>query len=101
MWRRTKDGSVVDDSGNVICFCLDRFVHDICLGDCCFVCGAKPGGVPVNDEHVIPVWILRRGDLLARSVTLPNGTTVRYDRYTVPCCTSRDTLIMGQVLPLP
>ena len=97
MWPHTEDGSVVDDTGKVIYFSLERFVRDIGLGDCCFICGASPSDVPFNNEHVIPEWILRRFGLFDRSLTLPNGTSMRYDRYTVPCCVVCNGL-MGRVI---
>ena len=42
MWSKTADGSFVDANGQVIFFSTQRFVKDICLGDCCFICGANP-----------------------------------------------------------
>ena len=100
MWTRTEDGSVVDDTGKVIYFSLERFVRDIGLGDCCFICGASPSDVPFNNEHVIAEWVLRRFGLFDRSLTLPNGTSMRYDRYTVPCCVVCNGL-MGRVIEQP
>jgi hypothetical protein len=58
------------------------------------------GSVPFNDEHILPQWLLRRYDLYARMITLPNGTSFRYDRYTIPCCEACNTL-MGRVLEEP
>jgi hypothetical protein len=49
MWTKTHDGSIVDTSGRVIYFSTERFVNDICLGDCCFICGAKPSE---NDDAI-------------------------------------------------
>ena len=80
------DGTVVEEDGRVVFFSLERFVNDICLGDCCFLCGRSPGSAPFSDEHVIPDWILTWMQLHAKVVTLPNGAEVRYDRYKVPCC---------------
>jgi hypothetical protein len=82
----TEDGSIIDRVGKVIFFSAQRFVDDICLGNCCFICGAKPEHKPFNNEHILPEWLLRRYDLFSRTITLPNDRTVRYDRYTVPCC---------------
>ncbi len=76
MWIREPDDTVYDEAGAVVYFSLERFVRDICLGDCCFICGAAPASVPFNDEHVIPRWLLRRYDLFASSVPLPNDTNV-------------------------
>jgi len=100
MWRRTEDDSVLDEAGKVIYFSLERFVRDIALGDCCFVCGASPADVPFNNEHVIPEWILRRFALFDRVLTLPNGASTRYDRYTVPCCVACNDL-MGRAIEQP
>jgi hypothetical protein len=47
----------------------ERFIEDICLGDCCFICGAKPDEKPFNNEHILPDWVLRRYDLFARTIT--------------------------------
>jgi len=100
MWTKTEDDSVVDSNGKVIWFSTRRFVEDICLGDCCFICGAKPGEKAFNNEHVVPEWILRRYDLFARTINLPNGVAMRYDRYTVPCCADCNTL-MGDEIETP
>ena len=79
MWTKTSDGSVVDQSGKVIFFSTERFVQDICLGNCCFICGAKPGEKDFNDEHILPAWLLRRYDLFSETIRLPNEVDVRYD----------------------
>jgi hypothetical protein len=82
-WQKTPDGSFLDHSGKVLFFSIDRFVNDICLGRCCFICGAQPGSKVFNDEHVIPEWVLRKFDLFDRTITLPNGGTVKYGRFKV------------------
>ncbi len=100
MWTVTKDGSVIDAKGKVIFFSTKRFINDICLGDCCFICGANPDEKQFNDEHILPRWLLRRYDLFSKTITLPNQTTVRYDQYTVPCCAECNSL-MGDVVEKP
>src|ERR1700736_2704414 len=100
MWTVTPDGSIEDANGKVIFFSPKRFLDDICLGDCCFICGAKPGSKPFNNEHILPEWILRRYDLFARTITLPNEVLVRYDRYTIPCCVECNDL-MGREIETP
>lgn len=97
VWNRTKDGSVEDHTGKVLLFSKERFVDDICLGGCCFICGAKPGSKPFNDEHVIPEWALRKVNLFDRAIALPNGTTVKYGRYKVPCCQDCNSLMARQI----
>ncbi len=100
MWRKEIDGSIVDENGKVIYFSTERFVNDICLGNCCFICGAKPDEKPFNDEHVLPEWVLRKYNLFARRITLSNGVQYRYDRFTVPCCADCNSL-MGRVIEDP
>lgn len=100
MWNVTTDDSVVDQHGKVLFFSTRRFIEDICLGDCCFICGAKSNEKPFNNEHILPEWLLRRYNLFARTITLPNGNMVRYDRYTVPCCVDCNSL-MGREIEQP
>ncbi len=83
---RTADGSVEDFDGRVLFFSQERFIRDICEGECCFICGTHPDAATFEDEHVIPDWVLKRFKLHAKFVTLPNGVTTRYDKYKVPCC---------------
>src|ERR1700756_5143530 len=93
MWSVTTDGSVIDENGKVLFFSTKRFVEDICLGDCCFICGASHNEKSFNNEHILTDWLLRRYDLFGRRITLPNGILVRYDRYTVPCCVDCNSLM--------
>jgi hypothetical protein len=51
MWNATPDGSIIDETGKVLFFSTNRFIDDICLGDCCFICGAKPGQKPFNNDN--------------------------------------------------
>jgi hypothetical protein len=94
------DGSVQDEAGKIIYFSTLRFVEDICQGNCCFICGAKPGSKRFNDEHVLPEWLLRRFDLFNRTITLPNGTQHRYDQYIIRCCSDCNSL-MGKEIEKP
>jgi hypothetical protein len=100
MFLKTRDGSFLDEHGKVLYFSCERFVRDICEGDCCFVCGASPADKPFNDEHVLPNWLLRRYGLHRRAITLSNDTTFRYDQYTIPCCSECNAL-MGREVEAP
>ena len=100
MWTKTTDGSIIDDGGRVIYFSAERFVRDICLGKCCFICGIPPNEAEFNNEHVLPKWLLRRFSLFSSTVTLPNETAFRYDRYTTQCCAECNT-IMGELIEKP
>ncbi|MFB6452162.1 hypothetical protein [Bradyrhizobium tunisiense] len=96
-WTKTPDGSFLDSAGNVLFFSKERFVNDICLGRCCFICGAQPGSKVFNDEHIIPEWVLRKYNLFDRTITLPNNTTIKYSRYKVPCCEGCNSLMGRQI----
>ena len=100
MWTKTTDGSIVDNGGRVIYFSAKRFVSDICLGNCCFICGVPPNEAAFNNEHVLPEWLLRRFSLFSSEVTLPNETTFGYDRYKMRCCVECNTL-MGELIENP
>ncbi len=86
MFRMTDDGSVLSNDDRVIFFSFHRFIADIVQGKCCFICGARPGTVPFNDEHILPDWILRKFELHDKTITLPNGEKFRYARFRIPCC---------------
>jgi hypothetical protein len=76
--KTTPDGSAIDEANRIVYFSVERFVADVCNGNRCFICGAYPAVTQFNDEHVLPDWILRKYNLHAKSITLPNGTTFRY-----------------------
>jgi hypothetical protein len=77
---------VLDANGRVLLFSVERFVNDIGEGECCFICGARPGSKVFNNEHVIPDWILAKHRLYSSRISLPNNTDFNYGRYTIPCC---------------
>ena len=93
MWTKTEDGSIIDRNGRVVYFSTQRFVRDICEGNCCFVCGAHPDEKQFNDEHILPQWLLRRFNLHSRMLVLPNDGDLSYGRLTVPCCAECNTLM--------
>lgn len=100
VYVRTEDGTLLDLDDRVIAFGVDRFVREICEEGCCFLCGARPDSKEFNEEHIVPRWLLRRHGLFDREITLPNRTTVRYDRYTISCCTDCNGE-MGRLVELP
>lgn len=100
MYAMTNDGSIVDDTGKVIFFSVERFVKDICEGNCCFICGASPSEVQFNNEHILPEWILKKYDLYSKTINLPNGTHFKYSRYKIPCCLDCNSL-MGREFEKP
>jgi hypothetical protein len=72
-------------------FSLSEFKNKIVFGDVCFICGQTPNEKPFNNEHIIPDWILRKFNLYGHRMNLPNGTSIKYGHYTVPCCTECNT----------
>jgi hypothetical protein len=84
--RSRDDVDVVEGSGKVLYFSIRSFIDKIAGGNVCFICGADPGTVVFNDEHVIPEWILARHNLHARVITLPNEAGLKYGQYKIPCC---------------
>ena len=100
MFFKTSDGSFLDSNGKVLYFSTERFIKDICEGDCCFICGISRSETDFNDEHVLPKWILRKYNLYKQSITLPNETKFRYDKYVLPCCKQCNSL-MGKKIEEP
>lgn len=95
-----EDGSVFAPDGRMVFCSVERFVRDICEGDCCFVCGRSERAVEFNREHILPNWVLHRFDLHGETVTLPNGERHRYGTYTLPCCVDCNT-DMSRVFETP
>lgn len=83
--------------GRVLVFSCDQFVEDICQGDCCFICGARPGTKPFNGEHVIPRWLLKRFALFKRDLVLFDGQVRTYGSYKMPCCAECNSLLGARV----
>jgi hypothetical protein len=94
------DNSVHDRSGRMLYFSADRFISDICQGDRCFICGSRRDQLPFNDEHILPDWILRRYNLHDKYLALPNGASIRYGGYAIPCC-HRCNSEMGDLFESP
>ena len=78
--------SIYNSRGEIVFFGLQDFIDKIAHGKCCFICGSEPYTKPFNNEHIIPDWILKRFNLYSKEIILPNGTSIRYDKYKVPCC---------------
>jgi len=86
MFYRMPDESILDARGRMLYFSPKRFINDICNGNRCFICGARPTDKPFNDEHILPDWILSRYDLYGKWIVLPSGQARMYGSYKIPCC---------------
>lgn len=93
----TSDKSVLNLDGKILHFSGERFQKDIVDGDCCFMCGASPESKAFNNEHVIPNWLLTEMGLHDQSVTLSNGSLLRYSSFVVPCCKSCNEFLGKEV----
>jgi hypothetical protein len=82
----TNKGKIFDLKQKVIFFPVEDFIKEIVEKDTCFICGALKTEKEFNDEHIIPVWILKRFNLFNENVTLPNGEQRKYSRYKISCC---------------
>jgi hypothetical protein len=80
------NNTVFGKDGRILFFGLSHFKEAIVNGDSCFICGASPLERSFNNEHIIPSWIINRFGLHAKAINLPNGTSIKYSQYKVPCC---------------
>ncbi|HXH74067.1 MAG TPA: hypothetical protein VNJ08_03835 [Bacteriovoracaceae bacterium] len=94
------DGTIKDDDGKILMFGIERFKSDIVMGECCFICGAKPSDKEFNAEHILPNWLLGKFSLHSRKITLPNLEKQKYGGYTLPCCKDCNTR-MGKYFETP
>src|SRR5436305_11527020 len=97
---KTADGSIERSDGKVVFFSFERFMSDIVQGNCCFICGVSPDASEFDNEHILPDWLLRKYGLHDKTITLPNGRTLRYGGFTVPCCV-RCNAVMGEQFENP
>lgn len=97
MWKLENDGSILDAKGNVVVFGAERFMKDVIAGNACFLCGVHPKERPFKNLLVLPEWLQRRYELAAKTVRKPNGSTVRCDQNTVPCCRSCNILVNDEI----
>lgn len=97
MWKVENDGSILDARGNVVVFSAERFMKDVIAGDACFLCGVLPKERPFKNLLVLPEWLQRRYELAAKTVRKSDGSTVRCDQDTVPCCRSCNILVHDEI----
>lgn len=65
--------------------------------DRCFLCGVTLSTSNRTDEHVLPKWMQRRFKLWNQTLTLLNGTGIRYRSLTIPCCHDCNSFWLAQV----
>jgi hypothetical protein len=63
--------------------------------DNCFYCGETLHRR--TREHVFPLWVQRRFGLTNQTITLLNGTRIKYSNLTVPCCHTCNTVHLSQL----
>ena len=97
MYNIEPDGTIISPANKIVFYSADRFEHEICSQDSCFICGELRGGKEFNDEHVIPKWILKKHNLYNKQITLTNQTRIRYSQYVVPCCSECNQLMGTEI----
>jgi len=58
----------------------------------CFVCGStEDANRSVNDEHIIPSWLIRYAQIADNRLTLANGAKVLYGQHKLAICANCNT----------
>ncbi|WP_282029932.1 hypothetical protein [Paracoccus marcusii] len=94
------NSTIIGNGGKIIHYRVDKFIIDICKGNCCFICGAKDSDKIFNNEHVWPNWLLRKFNLHKENIYLGNETNFKYSKYTTFCCAECNSR-MGDEIETP
>lgn len=94
---QTLDNSILDDTGKIIHFSIEKFKNEICFEGKCIICGKSKNEVTFNDEHIFPKWLLRRYNLYNKRIVLPNGASYVYGKYVIPCCVNCNQLMSRKI----
>lgn len=97
---KTEDGSILDENGNYVFISKEKFVADICIGSACFLCGQNKSPDAINDEHILPNWLLKKYALHNQTISLPNKTPFPYAQYKIPICIECNSLL-GEKIEAP
>ena len=63
----------------------------------CFLCGKKINKTNRTEEHIFPLWLLKRYNLLTQTITLPNGKHRQYKKIKIPCCRNCNSTYLGKL----
>ena len=75
------------DDGRLLFLGMRSFTEKVLASRGCFVCGSTNSlSRPVNNEHVIPDWLIRHAGLSNEVLVLANGHEVKYGRYKLAIC---------------
>jgi hypothetical protein len=72
---------------------LNRRIYS---GNRCFYCGNLVRS-NASKEHVFPKWLQQRFNLWDTTITLLNGTTIKYRQPTIPCCHTCNTIHLSKL----
>ncbi len=64
------------------------------LRQVCFLCKQTS---EITEEHVFPQWLQRKYNLWNQSISLKNGSKLKYGKLTVPCCQDCNTKYLSQI----
>lgn len=63
----------------------------------CFLCAKRLNARNRTEEDVIPKWLQRMFKLENQSITLLNGTTLKYRQLKIPCCNACNNRHLSQL----
>lgn len=62
----------------------------------CIMCREDMDESEQTKEHIFPRWLQKKYELENQIMTLPNGSTMKYNQILVPCCKSCNGGIMSE-----
>jgi hypothetical protein len=60
----------------------------------CFLCN-RPLKSDKTNEHIFPLWLIKKGKLLNKSLGLYNNTFIKYSKLKIPCCKKCNTVYLS------
>lgn len=65
--------------------------------DKCFLCGQPLNNQNKTKEHIFPKWLQNKFDLWDKSLSLLNGTIIKYKNLTIPCCKNCNEIMSAKI----
>lgn len=62
----------------------------------CIMCREEMKEDELTREHVFPRWLQKKYNIETQRMTLPNGSTMKYNQILVPCCKACNGGIMSE-----
>ncbi len=75
------------EDGRLLFLGMRSFTEKVLASRGCFVCGSTNSLTrPVNDEHIIPSWLIRHAGIASEGLVLANEQEVKYGQYKLAMC---------------